>query len=63
MKKKKKGWVKILGIYLIVGGLMGIILSQSNCDCNVNNVNNWWIIIGLIIGGLMSIFHLKDRTP
>lgn len=57
--KLTKNWKPLIGIYLIVGGLIGLVLSYGSCTCK--DANNWWILIGLIIGFIMWLVH--QSTP
>ena len=53
--KLTKNWIPLLLIYLLVGGLAGIILSDGSCSCE--DSNNGWIIVGLLLGVIIWFFH------
>jgi hypothetical protein len=59
--KLTKNWVPLLGIYLIIGGLMGIVASGGNCVCK--DTNNWWIVFGLFVGACVWLFHQYTSQP
>jgi len=55
--KLTKNWLPLLGIYLIVGGLAGIVLSLG-----YEQSSAIWIPIGLLIGVIMWWFHQDSRA-
>jgi hypothetical protein len=61
MMKLTKNWLPILGFYLIVGGLAGMLLSTGTCTCK--DANNGWIGVGLLIGVLAWVIHQKSSEP
>jgi hypothetical protein len=59
--KLTKSWLPVLGIYLIIGGMGGMILSTGSCICK--DGSSWWILVGLLIGVGAWFFHQKTSYP
>lgn len=59
--KLTKSWKPLLGIYLIIGGLVGLVLSFGSCTCK--DANNWWIVVGLVLSFCVWILHQSTSQP
>jgi hypothetical protein len=59
--KLTDNWKPMLGLYLIIFGLIGIIFSRWNCNCE--NFRGWFLIFWLVVGIVAWLFHQATSQP